>query len=203
LSILFTVLADILITSRLIFNRFYRVRVFSLDDWVILVTLPIKIGISIVNRLGIYQHGLGKDIWTLAPEEVSLFAFYVWLGVQFYFLLMTFVKVILSLFLLSLFSGPILRRILWGTVIFHILAGLTYSMVGAFSCTPVDYTWSQYSTESEGTCLDKLAPYISYGSLTVASDIWLLAVPMTQLYKLRLHWKKKIGAGIMFLLGFV
>lgn len=165
--------------------------------------LPIKIAGSIVNRLGIYQHGLGRDIWTMTPDEVSKFAFYVYLGVIFYVVDMTFLKVIFSLFYLSLFSGSVIRHLLWATVAFHVLSGLAFIMAGAFSCTPVEYYWTQYSTTTQGQCLNKLALYWANGATTVASDIWLLAIPMSQLYKLRLHWKKKVAAAIMFLAGFM
>jgi hypothetical protein len=199
----FTILANSIIIARLVFNRFFSIRGFNMADWAILVTLLIKIGSDTVNYLGIYKHGLGKDIWTFTPDEVTEYAFYVWIGVQCYVIMMTFVKVVLTLFLLSLFSGCRLRRLLWATIVVHVLAGITFSLLGVFTCTPVDYYWTRYSTASKGHCINRLASYMSNGAFTVASDIWLLAIPMTQLYKLKLQWKKKINAGIMFLLGFM
>lgn len=41
LSTSFSILANILIISRLAFNRFFGVRAFTLDDWVVLALLPI------------------------------------------------------------------------------------------------------------------------------------------------------------------
>lgn len=38
-------------------------------------------------------------------------------------------------------------------------------------------------------------------AITLASDIWLLAIPLSQIRKLRLDWKKKAGATLMFLTG--
>ena len=37
--------------------------------------------------------------------------------------------------------------------------------------------------------------------LGVAIDVWLLAIPLFQLRKLQLEWKKKAVAGVMFLTG--
>jgi hypothetical protein len=31
--------------------------------------------------------------------------------------------------------------------------------------------------------------------------VWMIGIPLSQIKKLELHWKKKIGAAIMFLTG--
>lgn len=38
-------------------------------------------------------------------------------------------------------------------------------------------------------------------SISVAVDVWMLAVPLWYLRKLKLHWKKKIGVAAMFIVG--
>ncbi|KAF9765388.1 hypothetical protein IL306_002332 [Fusarium sp. DS 682] len=38
-------------------------------------------------------------------------------------------------------------------------------------------------------------------AISVAMDVWMLAVPMWYLRKLKLHWKKKIGVAAMFIVG--
>lgn len=37
--------------------------------------------------------------------------------------------------------------------------------------------------------------------ISIALDIWMLALPMTQLVNLNLHWKKKLSVAAMFGVG--
>ena len=37
--------------------------------------------------------------------------------------------------------------------------------------------------------------------VSVVIDVWMIAIPLSQIRKLELHWKKKVGAAIMFLTG--
>jgi hypothetical protein len=36
---------------------------------------------------------------------------------------------------------------------------------------------------------------------SIALDIWMIGLPMSQVLKLNLHWKKKVGVGMMFSVG--
>lgn len=38
-------------------------------------------------------------------------------------------------------------------------------------------------------------------AISVAMDIWMLAIPMWYLRRLKMHWKKKIGVAAMFIVG--
>ncbi|OAR01129.1 hypothetical protein LLEC1_07273, partial [Akanthomyces lecanii] len=40
-----------------------------------------------------------------------------------------------------------------------------------------------------------------HGGISVAIDVWMIGIPLFQIRKLELHWKKKVGAAIMFLTG--
>lgn len=38
-------------------------------------------------------------------------------------------------------------------------------------------------------------------AISVALDVWMLAVPLWNLKRLNLHWKKKVGVAAMFVVG--
>jgi hypothetical protein len=38
-------------------------------------------------------------------------------------------------------------------------------------------------------------------AISILLDAWMLGLPMSQLVALQLHWKKKIGVGMMFVVG--
>lgn len=59
----------------------------------------------------------------------------------------------------------------------------------------------QYKSDVQGHCLNlNILGWIN-GGISVAIDVWMIDIPLFQLWKLELHWKKKIGVGIMFLRG--
>ena len=49
--------------------------------------------------------------------------------------------------------------------------------------------------------LNKNAIGWANAAISVALDLWMIAIPLWQIRSLNLHWKKKIGVVIMFLVG--
>jgi hypothetical protein len=41
----------------------------------------------------------------------------------------------------------------------------------------------------------------SNAAISIVLDGWMLALPISQLFGLQLHWKKKIGVAMMFVVG--
>lgn len=46
-----------------------------------------------------------------------------------------------------------------------------------------------------------LLTYLDRAAVSVALDVWMLAIPLSQLPGLKLHWKKKVSVGLMFFVG--
>jgi hypothetical protein len=38
-------------------------------------------------------------------------------------------------------------------------------------------------------------------AISIALDLWMIAIPMWQIRNLNLHWKKKVGVAVMLLVG--
>jgi hypothetical protein len=56
--------------------------------------------------------------------------------------------------------------------------------------------------EHQGTCLiNNNALGFANAGISILLDIWMLCLPLTQLLKLSLHWKKKVGVAMMFSVG--
>lgn len=168
-----------------------------------LALLPGKIAGQILFIEGLQAHGLGRDVWTLSPHEISQFALFLFLESILYSSMMTLLKVTFCLFYLSIFSGVVIRRVLWATIAFHVVCGLSYITAIIFTCIPVSFSWLQYSTATDGKCIDIKGLFLSWAIITVLSDIWLLAIPLSQVYGLGIHWKKKLGVIFMFSTGFM
>lgn len=78
---------------------------------------------------------------------------------------------------------------------------ITFLFLGIFQCHPIESYWENWDRLHGGKCLDIWAISYANASFSIAVDVWLLAMPLFQLTKLQLHWKKKIWIALMFAVG--
>ncbi|OAA76221.1 hypothetical protein LEL_05905 [Akanthomyces lecanii RCEF 1005] len=198
-------MAGAMLVGRLAYKQFFSV-MGRLDsaDWSILAATLVCLP-SIAVNVSMAIHGLGKDIWGISPHDLILFGLYFYVIQILYIVLMGLIKISLTLFYLTLFPGRTIRTLLWGTVCFHAVFTFVFAMVVIFQCLPVSYQRAKYDLQelklANAHCMDINASGWSNAAITLASDVWLIGIPLSQIRKLRLHWKKKVGATLMFLTG--
>lgn len=191
----------VLVALRLTFKQFFSAqRRLGIDDCIIVLTSLVGIPSVTLLLAGLNAHGLGRDAWTLPPSDVVTFALYFYVTEILYLVLITLVRLALTVFYLEIFSGRRARILLWATVAFHVASGVAFVAKAILQCLPVSYNWTRFDN-GEGRCVQVFVSSWANAALGVAADLWLLAIPLTQLNKLNLHWKKKIGATLMFLAG--
>jgi hypothetical protein len=176
---------------------------FGPDDWTMLAAGFVGLPCIAFNVLGLTSNGLGKDIWTLTPDVATTFAQWFVAMEILYVVIMTIVKISLTLFYLDLFPGTMFRRVVWGTIVFHIVSCLSFVVGSLVQCIPLKFTWEQFgdSGSSHGHCINVNAFGWANAAVNVAVDLWLIGIPLIQLYKLDTHWKRKLSAAVMFLTG--
>lgn len=195
-----------IVAIRIAFKQFFGSRRrLQQEDWTIIAAGVFGVTTVFLTVFGLTAHGMGKDIWGLQPSEVTKFGLYFYLVQILYIVLMALIKLTLNFFYLNIFTGKWIRRLLWATVVFHLAFSLSFVIGIIFQCTPISFQWNQYDflrdTPAKGHCININAAGWSNGAITLASDFWLLGIPLSQVRKLRLHWKKKIGVVLMFLTG--
>ena len=200
-QIIFGVITACIVLTRLGFKAFV-VRSMAADDYAF-IGLAISAAPSVcLTHYGTAPNGIGRDIWTLTPHQITEFLFYFYIETIFYFASVTLIKVCLLLFYLRIFPSDTVRRLLWGTLVFTALYGVTFFFLAVFQCTPVRFFWLHWDGEHEGTCLNLSAIGWTNAAFSIVLDFWMLAIPLSQLRTLTLlHWKKKIGVGLMFFVG--
>jgi hypothetical protein len=173
----------------------------ELDDWAILATLVGGIGCtgSIVG--GTIKHGLGKDLWTLSPADITQLLRYFNVVATLYFATLTLLKLSIIFFYIKVFTTKGAKRLLWSTAIFTFLWGFAYVIVAIFQCRPVSYFWKRWDGLHEGQCLNINAITLSNAGMSIALDFWSLGIPLWQLRKLQMHWKQKVSVSLMFGVG--
>ncbi|KAI3573956.1 hypothetical protein IWW34DRAFT_884725 [Fusarium oxysporum f. sp. albedinis] len=194
------VLSGLFVFQRFATKIFYKLPL-GLDDWFILLTILVGIPCMAINSHGLAPNGMGKDIWTLAPDQITKFSMFFHTMATLYFALMTLLKLSLLFFYLRIFPTPVVRKALWGTVAFTCAFGLVYVFVAIFQCQPISYFWTKWDGEHEGKCANINAVTWSNASINIALDFYILGIPLSQLRALNLDWRKKIGVGMMFSVG--
>jgi hypothetical protein len=120
-----------------------------------------------------------------------------------YFTQLPMVKISICFFYLRIFPGDTVRYLIYGTIVFNALMGLSFDLVALLQCHPIDYQWKRWDGEHKGTCINNNALAFANAGISIVLDLWMLSIPMSQLVYLKLHWKKKIGVAMMFGVGFL
>lgn len=72
-----------------------------------------------------------------------------------------------------------------------------------FVCSPRSYAWESWDGEHQGTCLNQSAIVVSHAIENIIFDVFIIALPLPVLWKLKLSLPKKLGVCLMFLIGLV
>lgn len=201
IGIILGTITGFLVVGRLAFKQFIAKTGWSGDDWAILATTIVGVPSTVLGVHGTAANGLGKDVWTLPFDKISNFGFYFYIIEILYFADVALLKTSILLFYLRIFPTPGTRKALWATLTVNGLFGVAFIFAAIFQCTPVSYYWENWHGEVSGSCLNVNAIGWSNAIISIVLDIWMLAIPLSQLPKLRLHWKKKLGVGLMFCVG--
>jgi hypothetical protein len=190
----------VFVILRLGYKLFARIN-WALDDWFILITILAGVPSSVLSVHGLVANGLGKDIWTLQYLTITDFGKYFYIIEVLYFHHVTMLKMSLLFFYLRIFPANPVRQLLWGTIAFNGVFGLLFVFLAVFQCQPISYFWDKWDPSYDGACLNINAIGWSNAGISIFLDIWMLAIPLSQLRGLNLHWKKKISVGLMFCVG--
>lgn len=199
-------IAGATVVIRLGFKQFFsRSRSLESDDWIIFSCLPLGLACIILEVVGLTANGLGRDMWGLPRDNLMEFAKYFYVIQILYLILIALIKLSLCFFYLKIFTGRTTRILLWFMVVFHVGYCVGFAVGVVFQCIPIHYQWDRYDWENGptamGHCININAAGWGNGATNIISDFFLLGIPLSQIRKLKLHWKKKIGVALMFLTG--
>lgn len=174
---------------------------FGYDDYTIGITLLSGIPSTVMTIHGLTSNGLGRDIWTVFPEQITNFIHVFYVMEILYFGQLALLKLSLLFFYQRIFPGPGIRKLLWASIFFDILWGVVFVFVGTFQCQPISHYWKSWDGEHKGKCFDVNAMAWGNAGISIILDGWMLALPMSQIIHLKLHWRKKLGVAAMFMVG--
>ncbi|WDK21952.1 CFEM domain-containing protein [Colletotrichum graminicola] len=145
--------------------------------------------------------GAGRDIWTLAPDQITHLLLIVYIFGLLYFFGLALIKISIIFLYFRIFPDGKFRKVLWATQVVNLLLLISFTAGQLALCQPFNFAWVGWTKEIPGKCFDRNKFIISHGAINVALDLWMLALPLTQLYGLRMQRRKKLGVMFMFSLG--
>ncbi|KAK1468948.1 hypothetical protein CMEL01_00715 [Colletotrichum melonis] len=146
--------------------------------------------------------GLGLDIWVLHDYQITTFLRYLLMVQTLYVFILSIVKASILLFFLRIFPDKKFRIAIWWTLAYDLFVGFIFIVFSFVQRQPTWLIWEGWrDKEPRGVILDLNKMGLSHGGMNIALDVWMLILPLTQLYKLNLKMKKKLGIIAMFSVG--
>lgn len=189
------------ILGRLAFKYFLQKADLGADDWSLVATHVGGLPATITICQAAIPSGFGRDIWTLQFDQITNFLRYFFIIELDYFIVLALLKLSLLLFYMRIFPSKTFRRLMWATIAFDISFGLSFTIGVLLQCNPISYFWEVWDGQHQGVCFNINAFSFANAGISIALDVWMLALPLSQLPALKLHWKKKVGVGLMFVVG--
>lgn len=196
--------AAFIVLARLTYKQFFSPKKrLEMQDWPIMVAVPFAFTAIGITVGGLSAHGLGKDIWGVPTSDLRSFGYYFWTIEILYIILIIIIKLSLCFFYLQIFISKRTRIVVWVTAGLHICTMTAFVVAIILQCRPLSSQWDRYDFSEAGDnsstkCFNINAAGWANAALNVASDLWLIAIPLYHVKKLDLHWKKKIGVVLMF-----
>ncbi|CAI0651059.1 unnamed protein product [Colletotrichum noveboracense] len=138
------------------------------------------------------NYGLGQDIFKLHPYQITMFLKLLFVLQLFYILDLAVIKASIICLYLRVFS---IRSFRTG---FNFLLGFSYVLLSLVQCQPLNHYWNGWDGRHPGKCADLNLIGLTHVGFNIGLDVWMLILPASQVYKLNLPLKKKLGVMAMF-----
>ncbi|MCJ1464379.1 hypothetical protein MMC07_002992 [Pseudocyphellaria aurata] len=195
-SIVFNSVAFALVALRL-GTRIVGKRTLGMDDYAIFLSLIFSIGLTIANCISV-DHGYGKMLASLSPEDVHIALEGFWAIQIIYKFTINLTKTSILLLYLRIFPNKSFRKAVYGLLVFVNGYAVASIIATIFQCTPVVRAFDH---GSPGSCIDLTAFWYANASANILGDFAILALPMPVINSLHLPRRQRIGLMMVFALG--
>jgi hypothetical protein len=141
-----------------------------------------------------------KMQWKVPFDHITSFGYYYYVIEVLYISHVATLKLSMLVFYLRIFPKKNIRRVILAPIAVTVVYGILFMVLAVFQCSPLSFIWTGWDGEDSGTCITY--PIIwAQAAFSIALDFWMLALPVSQVIGLQLHWKKKLGVILMFAVG--
>jgi hypothetical protein len=147
-----------------------------------------------------YSHGLGIHADVVYPENIVPMLRWLVIGETLYAWALSWVKLSILLMYYRIFHVPYFKYSAWvlGLLVAAWVICVTFLFV--FACVPVEKLWYSHL---KGHCIDQIGTWVAHAAATILTDVLILLLPISQIWKLNLRKPAKIGLYVTFGLGFL
>ncbi|CZR43684.1 uncharacterized protein FPRO_07399 [Fusarium proliferatum ET1] len=182
-------------------TKSYHFSRWGADDYLI-IAASVFTGVQCIIMGLMTFAGLGRNIWTLNDSTITTFHIYLLVVQYAYVLSLCLIKLSILYFFLRTFPDPKFRLIIKCTIAFNIVTTIIVTICGALQRQPIHLLWDGWKEyPPRGITLNIPAIIFFHAGVNIALDIWMFALPLTQLYSLGLQPKKKAGVMVIFGVG--
>ncbi|KAG8163925.1 hypothetical protein KVR01_005843 [Diaporthe batatas] len=148
------------------------------------------------------RNGLGRDIWTLEPWQITEFLKVFFVFEVLYTLTLGLIKTSILFLYLRIFPDEKIRLAVWATQVFNLLLVGSFLLADFLQCRPVSFFWESWDgLHAGGSCFNINALAWAHSAINIALDFWMLVIPATQVWSLTMQVKKKVVVFFMFGIG--
>ncbi|KAL0942488.1 CFEM domain-containing protein [Colletotrichum truncatum] len=199
-SLALFVLATVFFVLRIVVKTL-RIAPWGTDDTLLVIAYAFLIPFVVLVQYMIPQ-GLGLDIWALNESQITHFLRYLLIVQTDYIFVLAIVKASILFFFLKIFPDHTFRITVWLTLAYNLIVGFIFIILSFVQRNPTWLIWEGWrDKEPRGVVLDLNKMGLTHGGMNIALDVAMLLLPLTQLYSLKLEFRKKIGIMAMFGVG--
>lgn len=111
------------------------------------------------------------------------------------------VKICILLFYLRIFPGTTIRRLIWATLVLNTICLAVFNIVTLTECRPISYSWQRWDGLHDGQCNNINAMAWAGAAISIIIDLWMLVLPLSQIIRLQIYWKRKLAGALMLGVG--
>ncbi|KAF5666981.1 integral membrane protein [Fusarium denticulatum] len=173
----------------------------GIDDTLISLSVAVTIPYYIVLQV-MLALGLGLDMWFISDKQIILiFKLFIVIEVL-YLTALVLVKAAILCFFLRIFPDHKFRIVVKCTMVFNALIWVGFFIFVFFQIQPFSLFWNGWQQKKGHLILTGFTNFtLPLAGINLVLDIWMLILPMTQLWGMGLKLKKKLGVISMFSVG--
>ncbi|KAG9252570.1 uncharacterized protein F5Z01DRAFT_690857 [Emericellopsis atlantica] len=167
------------------------------DDWITILATAFFIGLCSV-QFASANLGFGKHYWTVNAENAPAIFQLFYSSQILYVLVQVTAKVAILVLFGRIFPATWLQRAIIVFGVLLVAHGLIYMLLVILQCLPVHSIWDR---SVQAKCVNITAMTFSGAILSIIEDIVIFALPIKEVFQLRLTMQKRIALVLMFSVG--
>ena len=156
------------------------------------------LGCDLRVLIGVH-YGFGKHDEFAPPDATSRFHQVLYAIEAFYSPAIALTKLSILFFYARIFPDRTFKRYLYAVALIVVLWWIACQVTTTFECSPIHFLWTQ--TPTSGHCINFQKYFLGQAIPNIATDLFILALPLPQIWKLNLKLTQKLGLMGIFLLG--